>query len=170
MTATNINTTASAPASVPVVIAAPETALDRLLAKATAEKAAKNNENLIKKAAMIAERARLDRLAEEEAEEAALVQAEADALDLNPEYAGLYQASKDRVYQTTVASLAAKGKAESQSFLIEAIQENFETAAEFLEEYDMAIKTQQDNLVKKQELDYLSNLMVQQMRDRGLSK
>jgi hypothetical protein len=92
----------------------------------------------------------------------------ADALSLASSFEPLHKASADRLVELEKAATTAKAKTDAESFIIEQVKTNFASAQNLLNSFDAAKKVQEDNLVVKDQLDFLSNFLVQQMTERGL--
>lgn len=128
--------------------------LDQLIANANAAKA----------------KAEADALAAQAKQEAKDAEAKklADALSLASSFEPLHKASADRLVELERAATTAKAKADAESFVIEHVKNNFASAQNLLNSFDAAKKVQEDNLIVKDQLDFLSNFLVQQMSERGL--
>lgn len=92
----------------------------------------------------------------------------ADALILASAFEPVHKASIDRLVELEKASIIAKAKADAESFVIEQVKDNFASAQNLLNSFDAAKKVQEEHLVVKDQLDFLSNFLVQQMAERGL--
>jgi hypothetical protein len=53
-------------------------------------------------------------------------------------------------------------------FVVESIKTNFASAQQLLNSFDEAKAIQEANFVVKDQLDFLSNFLVEQMKSRGL--
>ena len=117
--------------------------------------------------------------AEQEAKVATTAKAEADAkaaedkklsdaLLLADAFKPLHKASVDRLVELEKAATEAKTKADAEVFVVESIKNNFATAQQLLNTFDEAKAVQEANLVVKDQLDFLSDFLVDQMKSRGL--
>jgi hypothetical protein len=115
-------------------------------------------------------KAEADALAAQAEQEAKDAEAKklADALCLASSFEPLHKASVDRLVELEKAATSAEAKADAESFVIEQVKNNFASAQNLLNSFDAAKKLQEDNLVVKDQLDFLSNFLVQQMTERGL--
>lgn len=91
-----------------------------------------------------------------------------DALLLANQFEPLHKASVDRLVELEKAANEAKAKADAEVFVVESIKNNFATAQQLLNSFDEAKAVQEANLVVKDQLDFLSNFLVDQMKSRGL--
>lgn len=132
----------------------PAALLDQLIANANAAKAKVEADALAAKAKQEAKDAEAKKLT--------------DALSLASSFEPLHKASADRLVELEKAATIAQAKADAESFVIEQVKDNFASAQNLLNNFDAAKKVQEDNLVVKDQLDFLSNFLVQQMKERGL--
>lgn len=115
-------------------------------------------------------KAKADAIAAQAEQEAKNAEAKklADALLLADQFKAVHTASVDRLVELEKAATTAKAKADAESFVIEQVKNNFASAQNLLNSFDAAKKVQEDNLVVKDQLDFLSDFLVQQMSERGL--
>jgi hypothetical protein len=132
----------------------PAALLDQLIANANSAKAKAEADAIAAQAKIDAEQAEAKKLA--------------DALSLASNFEPVYKASTDRLTELEKAANEAKAKADAESFIIEQVKTNFASAQNLLNSFDAAKKVQEDNLIVKDQLDFLSNFLVQQMTERGL--
>ncbi len=132
----------------------PAALLDQLIANANAVKAKAEADTLAAQAEQEAKEAEAKKLA--------------DALALADQFKAVHVASTDRLVELEKAVTSAKAKADAESFVIEQVKTNFASAQNLLNSFDAAKKVQEDNLIVKDQLDFLSNFLVQQMAERGL--
>jgi hypothetical protein len=91
-----------------------------------------------------------------------------DALSLADAFEPLHKASVDRLVELEKAATDAKAKADAEVFVVEQVKSNFASAQLLLNQFDEAKATQEANLVVKDQLDFLSDFLVNQMKSRGL--
>lgn len=91
-----------------------------------------------------------------------------DALLLADQFEPLHKASVDRLVELEKAASEAKAKADAEVFVVESIKTNFASAQKLLNSFDEAKAVQEANLVVKDQLDFLSDFLVNQMKSRGL--
>lgn len=91
-----------------------------------------------------------------------------DALLLANQFEPLHKASVDRLVELEKAASEAKAKADAEVFVVESIKTNFASAQKLLNSFDEAKAVQEANLVVKDQLDFLSDFLVNQMKSRGL--
>lgn len=91
-----------------------------------------------------------------------------DALLLADAFKPLHKASVDRLVELEKAATEEKAKAEAEVFVVESIKTNFASAQKLLNSFDEAKAVQEANLATKDQLDFLSNFLVEQMKSRGL--
>jgi hypothetical protein len=91
-----------------------------------------------------------------------------DALLLADQFEPLHKASVDRLVELEKAATEAKAKADAEVFVVESIKTNFASAQQLLNSFDEAKAIQEANFVVKDQLDFLSNFLVEQMKSRGL--
>ena len=132
----------------------PSELLNQLIANANAAKAKAEADTLAARIKLELEQAETKKLA--------------DALVLAKQFVPVYSASVDRITELEMAVVSAKAKADAESLVINQVKDNFVTAQSLLNSFDAAKKVQEDNLVVKDELDFLSNFLIKQMTDRGL--
>ena len=92
----------------------------------------------------------------------------ADSLSVASSFEPLHKASVDRLVELEKAATTAKAKADAESFIIEQVKSNFASAQNLLNSFDAAKKVQEENLIVKDQLDFLSDFLVNQMTERGL--
>ena len=91
-----------------------------------------------------------------------------DALLLADAFKPLHKASVDRLVELEKAATEAKAKADAEVFVVESIKTNFASAQQLLNYFDEAKAVQEANLATKDQLDFLSDFLVNQMKSRGL--
>jgi hypothetical protein len=91
-----------------------------------------------------------------------------DALLLANQFEPLHKASVDRLVELEKAATEAKTKADAEIFVVESIKTNFASAQKLLNSFDEAKAVQEANFATKDQLDFLSNFLVDQMKSRGL--
>ena len=91
-----------------------------------------------------------------------------DALSLADQFEPLHKASVDRLVELEKAATKAKAKADAEVFVVEQVKSNFASAQQLLNSFDEAKAVQEANIVVKDQLDFLSNFLVDQMKSRGL--
>lgn len=91
-----------------------------------------------------------------------------DALLLADAFKPLHKASVDRLVELEKAATEEKAKADAEVFVVESIKTNFASAQKLLNSFDEAKAVQEANLTTKDQLDFLSNFLVEQMKSRGL--
>ena len=91
-----------------------------------------------------------------------------DALLLADQFEPLHKASVDRLVELEKAATEAKAKADAEVFVVESIKTNFASAQQLLNSFDEAKAIQEANFVVKDQLDFLSNFLVEQMKSRVL--
>ncbi len=92
----------------------------------------------------------------------------ADALLLANAFEPLHKASVDRLLELEKAASDAKTKADAEVFVVESIKTNFASAQQLLNSFDEAKAVQEANLAAKDQLDFLSNFLLEEMKSRGL--
>ena len=91
-----------------------------------------------------------------------------DALSLADAFEPLHKASVDRLVELEKAATEAKAKADAEVFVVEQVKSNFASAQKLLNSFDEAKAVQEANLVVKDQLDFLSDFLLDQMKSRGL--
>lgn len=91
-----------------------------------------------------------------------------DALLLADAFKPLHKASVDRLVELEKAATDEKAKADAEVFVVESIKTNFASAQKLLNSFDEAKVVQEANLVIKDQLDFLSDFLVNEMKSRGL--
>ena len=91
-----------------------------------------------------------------------------DALSLADQFEPLHKASVDRLVELEKAATKAKAKADAEVFVVEQVKSNFASAQQLLNSFDEAKAVQEANIMVKDQLDFLSNFLVDQMKSRGL--
>jgi hypothetical protein len=132
----------------------PSDLLNQLIANATAAKAEQE-------AKVAAAKAEADAKAAEDKKLS-------DALLLADAFKPLHKASVDRLVELEKAATEAKAKADAEVFVVESIKTNFASAQQLLNSFDEAKAVQEANLATKDQLDFLSDFLVNQMKSRGL--
>jgi hypothetical protein len=132
----------------------PSDLLNQLIANAAAAKAEQE-------AKVVAAKAEADAKAAEDKKLS-------DALLLADAFKPLHKASVDRLVELEKAATQAKTKADAEVFVVESIKTNFASAQQLLNSFDEAKAVQEANLVVKDQLDFLSDFLVNQMKSRGL--
>jgi hypothetical protein len=135
-------------------VVTPSDLLNQLIANATAAKAEQEAKIAAAKAEADAKVAEDKKLS--------------DALLLADAFKPLHKASVDRLVELEKAATEAKTKADAEGFVVESIKNNFATAQKLLNSFDEAKAVQKANLVVKDQLDFLSDFLVDQMKSRGL--
>ena len=91
-----------------------------------------------------------------------------DALSLADAFKPLHKASVDRLVELEKVATEAKAKADAEVFVVEQVKSNFASAQLLLNQFDEAKATQEANIATKDQLDFLSDFLVNQMKSRGL--